>query len=243
MARFGFAFLALCFAWAGAPASAQQSFNAQQQAEIRAMVRDYLVNNPDVLREALNALQARVDAERVHRAEHDGRDFSVGPANAPVTIVEFFDYRCPFCLAALPWVMDSVHSHRDIRFVFKELPIPELHGEPAIEASRASLAAMPQGRYLQFHQALLSYRGELTSARIDQLARASGIDVARMRRNMNDPGVTTLLQDNHALAIDISGSQGLGTPTFLVNGRMVEGYRDSGALEQAIREARRVAMR
>lgn len=247
MARLVLLLLAM-FALAGSAAAQQTptpNFNVQQQAEIRALVRDYLVNNPDVLQDALETLTTRKTAERVRRAQSDPRDFSVGPVNAPVTIVEFFDYRCPFCAAALPWVMQTVRNSHDIRFVFKELPIPELHGALAIDASRASIAAMPQGHYLQFHQALLSFRGELSEDRIDQLARQSGIDVTRMRRNMNDPNVTTLLQDNHALAIDISGSDGLGTPTFLVNGRTVTGFRDPSDLEQAIREAReqRTAMR
>jgi protein-disulfide isomerase len=243
MARFALSLVLLLFAWAGASASAQQSFNAQQQAEIRAMVRNYLVNNPDVLREALNALQQREQNDRVRRAEHDPRDFSIGPADAPVTVVEFFDYRCPFCMAALPWVMDTLRTRRDVRYVFKEMPIAELHGEPAIQASLASIAAMPQGRYLQFHQALLNWRGELTPERIDALARQSGIDVARMRRGMTDPAVMQLLRDNTALAASISGSQGLGTPTFLVNGRVLTGFRDGSELDAAIRDARREAMR
>ena len=79
--------------------AAAQSFNGQEQAEIRAIVRDYLVHNPDVLREALDAVQARANAERRVRIENDRRDFSVGPANAPITIVEFYDYRCPYCHA------------------------------------------------------------------------------------------------------------------------------------------------
>jgi protein-disulfide isomerase len=232
MIRFACAILLLGFAWAGAPASAQQSFNAQQQAEIRAMVRDYLVNNPDVLRDALTALQARVDAERRHKAESDSRDFSVGPSDAPITIVEFFDYRCPYCMAALPWVQDTIRTRRDVRFVFKEMPL-SIHGPPALESTRASIAAMPQGRYWRFHQALMSYRGDLTSARIDQLARQSGIDVPRMRRAMDDEAITRLINENEGLASDLGAT---GTPAFLINGHLVSGF-DPDGLEQRMREA------
>jgi protein-disulfide isomerase len=226
--------LALAFALIAAPAASAQSFNAQQQSEIRAIVRDYLVHNPDVLREALDALQARQTAERVARAQNDPRDFSLGPRNAPITIVEFFDYRCPYCLAALPWVTDIVRTRRDVRFVFKEMPIYSLHGEPAVEASQASIAAMPQGRYYQFHRALLSFEGDLTSARINQIAQQSGIDVPRMRRAMNDRNIDKLLQDNYQLATDLAGSP--ATPTFLINGRLVSGA-DEQRLNDLLRQA------
>lgn len=232
MARLALAFVLLCFVLAGAPASAQQSFNAQQQAEIRAMVRDYLVNNPDALRDALTALQARVDAERRHKAESDPRDFSMGPRDASITVVEFFDYRCPFCMAALPWVQDLLRTRHDVRFVFKEMPL-SIHGQPALESTRASIAAMPQGRYWQFHQALMSFRGDLTSPRIDQLARQSGIDVARMRRAMNDEAITRLINENEGLAADLGAN---GTPAFLINGRLVSGFDQEG-LEQRMRQA------
>jgi protein-disulfide isomerase len=232
MTRLALAIFLLCFAWAGPIASAQQSFNAQQQAEIRAIVRDYLVNNPDVLREALTALQARVDAERRHKAESDSRDFSMGPRDAPITVVEFFDYRCPFCMAALPWVQDLLRTRHDVRFVFKEMPL-SIHGQPALESTRASIAAMPQGRYWQFHQALMSFRGDLTSARIDQLARQSSIDVSRMRRAMNDEAITHLINENEGLAADLGAN---GTPAFLINGHLVSGFDQEG-LQERLRQA------
>ena len=222
-----------------APAAAQ-TFNAQEQAEIRALVRNYLVNNPDVLREALDAMQSRVDAERRQKMEHDPRDFSVGPANASVTVVEYFDYRCPFCMAALPWVMDQVATRHDVRFVFKELPIDQLHGPIAIEASRASIAAMPQGRYLQFHRTMMTFRGELTSERIDQMARQSGVDVARMRRAMNTEAVTDHLLDTRSLAASQLAEEGLATPTFFINGVRVSGFNQP-ALEAQMRAATREA--
>ena len=230
MARF-LAGLAALFALVLTPASAQ-SFNAQEQAEMRAIVREYLVNNPDVLREALDALAERTESERWQRLKSDRRDFSLGPADAPIVIVEFFDYRCGFCHAALEWVTDVARTRRDVRVVFKEFPILS---EESMEASRAAIAALPQGRYWAFHQALMGFRGDLTTARIDQLARESGIDVARMRRGMESEAITQLIMDNRAHAIEMDNT---ATPIFLINGEMVAGF-NRPLLEQRLREATR----
>lgn len=218
---------------ASAPASAQR-FNAQEQAEIRAIMREYLVNNPDVLREALDALESRVSAERWQQVRSDPRDFAIGPANAPIVIVEFFDYRCPYCHAALEWVVDLTRSRRDVRVVFKELPILS---DQSMEAARAAVASMPQGRYWAFHQALMAFRGDLTSEQIDRLARQSGVDVARMRRAMESPEIARLLEDNRSLAIEYNIS---GTPGFIINGELVPGFNQP-LLESRLREASREA--
>lgn len=235
MARVLLLLIFALLAFAAPPATAQ-SFNAQEQAEIRAIVRDYLVRNPEVLREAAAALQAREDAQNREKAQTDPRDFAIGPANAPIIVVEFFDYRCPYCQAALPWVVDTVRSRRDVRFIFKEMPL-EMHGRPALEASQASVAAMQQGRYFAFHQALMGFTGDLSSERIDRLARQSGIDVTRMRRGMGDEAITTLIRDNTNLASSLGVT---GTPAFLINGRLVAGYNPQ-RLDEALREAGRQA--
>lgn len=226
-------FLLVC--WSGGEARAQ-AFNAQQQSEIRAIVRDYLVRNPDVLREALDALQDRADAERRRKIESDRRDFSLGPTDAKITIVEFFDYRCPYCHAAMDWLFAQQRGHNDVRIVFKELPVL---GPESLEASKAALATIEQGRYQQFHRALMGFRGDLTSMQIDTLARQAGVDVARMRRRMDDPAITTLLEENHALAQD-SGIQ--GTPGFMINGEFVYGFNQQ-ALDERMRQVRREARR
>lgn len=221
-----------------APAAAQ-TFNGQEQAEIRAIVREYLVNNPDVLREALEALQERAEGERWQRMKSDPRDFSIGPADAPIVIVEFFDYRCGFCHAALEWVSDVARTRDDVRIVLKEFPILS---EESMEAARAAIASKPQGRYWAFHRALMGFRGELTSARIDQIARQSGIDVPRMRRAMNDPNVIGLLEDNRALAIDMNNQ---ATPLFVINGEPIAGFDPDRlnarlrALTREVRQAQR----
>jgi protein-disulfide isomerase len=149
-------------------------------------------------------------------------------------IVEFFDYRCGFCHAALEWVTDIARTRSDVRIVLKEFPILS---EESMEASRAAIAAMPQGRYWQFHQALMGFRGELSGERIDALARQSGIDVARMRRAMNEQSITETIQDNRALAIDLDNT---ATPIFIINGEMIAGFNPP-LLETRLREATREA--
>lgn len=215
--------------------AAAQSFNAQEQAEIRAVVRDYLVRNPDVLREALDALEARATAERWRTIRDDPRDFSMGPADAPIVIVEFFDYRCPYCHAAFEWVNDIVRSRRDVRVVFAEFPILS---EQSLEAARAALASIPQGRYFAFHRALMSSRGELTSEAIDAIARDVGIDVPRMRRAMESEAVNAAIQDNHERAYEYSIQ---GTPGFVINGEVVPGGFNRERLEERLRQATREA--
>lgn len=197
-----------------------QSFDAAQQTDIRAIVRDYLVRDPTVLREALEMLAATERSEREAEIVSDPRSFSLGPADAPITIVEFFDYRCPYCHAAMTWVFEAARTRRDVRIVFKELPV--LSPQSA-EAARAAIASIRQGRYAQFHQALMSHRGPLESANIDAIARASGVDVARMRRDMEADAdeIDAILTDNHQLA---SESGITGTPAFLINGEWVRGW-------------------
>lgn len=227
MARaFALLFLAL---FGFAPAASAQTFNAQEQAEIRAIVRDYLVRNPDVLREALDSLETRVGEERWQALREDRRDFSIGPADAPIVIVEFFDYRCTYCHAALEWVVRTQRSRNDVRFVMKELPILS---DASFEAAQAALAAKPQGRYWQFHRALMGFRGDLTSERIDELAGQAGIDVPRMRREMQSPEINAHLQDNRARAIDYQIN---GTPGFVINGELIPGF-DENRLNTRIRQ-------
>ncbi|MEJ0058857.1 MAG: DsbA family protein [Terricaulis sp.] len=235
MARLLLTLFAFALMWSPALPSAAQSFNAQEQAEMRAIVRDYLVNNPEVLREALDSLEARTRAERRERIVNDERDFSVGAANAPITVVEFYDYRCPYCHAAMEWVSDLIRTRRDVRVVLKELPVL---GDQSMEAARAALAAQPQNKYLAFHRALMSFQGDLTSARIDALARQSGIDVRRMRARMDDPEITRHLEQNRALAYD-SGVN--GTPAFFINNEWHSGFRDATEVEAALRAAGRAA--
>src|SRR5262249_52680932 len=149
--------------------------------------------------QALVTLEAQRQEARYDRIVADKRNFSVGPANAKVHIVEFFDYRCVHCKEALAWSMDKIKNRKDVRFTFVEYPILT---ENSVEASKAAVAAIKQGRYLAFHQKMMNSRGELAAKEIDTYAREAGIDVARMRRDMEEPAVIDLLQSNHDIATE-----------------------------------------
>src|SRR5262249_43367735 len=145
---------------------------------------------------------------RYQKIVGDPRHFSVGSKSAKIGVVEFFDYRCPHCKDALAWTMRKVRTRPDVRVTFVEFPILS---RESLEASQAALASIKQGRYLAFHQALMGSRGALESKEIDVLAKRSGLDVARMRRDMHDPAIMKLLQDNSETAADAKIE---GTPAF-----------------------------
>ena len=230
---------ALC----ASPGASAQALTPAQKAEVRGMIRDYVKENPEIVQEALDELQQRKEvAERARflamrpRIEGDARDFSIGPRNAPVVVVEFFDYRCPYCHAAMDWVFEVIRRNpQKVRVVFKEFPVL---GPQSLVASKAVMASIRQGRYQPFHRALMSFRGELTDAQIDAVAGRAGVDVTRMRRDMADPAILDHLQTNHNLAQEALIE---GTPAFSINGEWVRGWDETEAnrvLANALRNRR-----
>jgi protein-disulfide isomerase len=154
---------------------------------------------------------------KAHEAEllHDQRTQSLGSVHGDVTIVEFFDYTCPFCKAAEPRIEALLKADKGVRLVVKEYPI--LSPQSPI-ASRAALAAARQGRYTAYHQAMLLHRGELDESAIFSIAHDVGLDVVRLRRDMNDPVFAREIDDNMKLAKAIGVH---GTPTFIVDDQIV----------------------
>ena len=155
--------------------------------------------------------------------------YVTGPADAKSTLVEFYDYDCPYCRASLPAVKKFYEAHKnDTRFSFIEFPIKQLHGESAILAARASLAARRQpAHYMDFHFALLGQEDSITEPMIYAEAAKAGIDVARLKTDMTDPAIEKSLQSSIALAHKVGVD---GTPTFVLNGKFHPGAMDEETL-------------
>lgn len=242
MTVFRFLQLVLAAALLAAPAVAQ-TFSAPQQNEIRTIVREYLLRNPEVIVEALQAFEEKQKAElansqqstiRQRQAEilNDPQTPSSGAANADVTIVEFFDYRCQYCKQVQPTMAQIARSDQKLRIVYKELPIL---GPDSVVASRAALAAHIQGQYLKMHNALMARRGTLDEATVLAIAGEVGLDAARLKTDMNRPEIGAQIERNRALARDLGIR---GTPAFLIGEQIVPGAVDLETMRGLVARAR-----
>jgi protein-disulfide isomerase len=155
--------------------------------------------------------------------------FVTGPADAKTSLVEFYDYDCPYCRASLPAVKKFYEAHKnDTRFSFIEFPIKQLHGESAVQAARASLAARRQpDHYMDFHFALLGQEGAITDQIIFAEATKAGMDLNKLKADMTDPAIEKSLQSSIALAHKAGVD---GTPTFVLNGKFHPGAMDEETL-------------
>jgi protein-disulfide isomerase len=190
-------------------------------------VRAYLIAHPQVLDEVVAARQgaednARVAAINTAAARNpsllapDPRDPAFGPANAKVTVVEFFDFRCPGCKAVAPQFVELMRANPDVRFVFKDWPILDREGDASSNyAARAALAAHRQGKYLPVYQALMRERA-LNPESIDRILAANGVIMPAAEAAMASPQMTRHVADIHTTAAAL-GLQ--GTPTFFIDGK------------------------
>lgn len=224
---------------ASLPAYAQedQTFNAKQTEAIRKVVRDYLMEHPEVIGEAIEALrekmraQAETNAKKAIEARKDelfsaADDPVAGNAKGDVVVVEFFDYNCPYCKVVLDPMMEAAKADGKVKVVFKEMPILS---EESTTAARVALAAKKQGKYDEVHRAFMKFRGKLDDKAIFRLAGEAGANVEQLRKEMMAPEIEKQLRKNVELAhaLDIAS-----TPTFVVSDKDGKAARVmSGALE------------
>jgi protein-disulfide isomerase len=208
-----------------------------------ARIREYLMGHPDILVDMSNKMQAdqaaQEDAARQVAVDKIGLKaffdpklaFVTGPANAKNTLVEFFDYNCPYCRASLPAVKKFYDKHKnDTRFAFIEFPIK---GPNSVVAAHAAIAARKQpDKYLKFYFALMDEDELATPDLIFSVARKAGLDVDKLKKDMTDKSIDASLKAGHDLAI---ASKIDGTPAFIVNGRMREGALNDTILSEMIR--------
>ncbi len=228
-----------------APLTAQaQEFNDTQRKEMGDIIRDYLLKNPEVLREAFQELERKnqlAQAERSRQAIEDNaadlfrseHDLVAGNPEGSITMVEYFDYNCGYCKRALPDVLKLIESDKDLKIVIKEFPIL---GPGSTFAARAALASRKQGKYWEFHVALLEVRGAIDAGTVLRVAEKVGLDIDKLKEDMDSSEVNQIIAGNMKTAQAL-GIQ--GTPAFLVGQNLVPGAVGFSALSELVSSVRK----
>jgi protein-disulfide isomerase len=243
-------FVAAGLVLTAAPASAQEDtpLSPKQAEAVRKVVRDYLMEHPEVLTEALESLrekmrvQSEADARKMLEARKDeifksADDPVAGNLKGDVTIVEFFDYNCGFCKQTFDAMWEAVKADGKVRVVLKEYPIL---GPESVIAARVALVAkaQSQAKYDEFHRAMMKFRGRLDEKSIMRVAGDVGLNVEQVKKDMMGPDIDRQLKKTFELAhaLDIGG-----TPTFIIGDRVVSSALDQPTIKQLVDIARKSA--
>jgi len=223
--------------------TAEEGLSDAQKAAVEGLIQKYIQEHPDEILDAVRAHSERQEVAARAAAESnltelrekilfDPRAPVAGNPDGDVTMVEFFDYRCSYCKRSLDMVMTMIDEDPNLRVVFKEFPILSPQSR---RASQAALAAKAQGKYLDFHYAVMSARGSLDDEQIMDIAAEVGLDIEKLRIDMEAPEIAAYLDNVQDLArsLDIRG-----TPTFVVENKIVRGAVDAETLRKAIAEKR-----
>jgi protein-disulfide isomerase len=221
----------------------QEAFDPGQVESIEEIVRRYLLENPEVIIEAVTEYQnqRRLEEEEQQRArisanldrlQNDPRSPVVGNVDGDVVIVEFFDYKCPYCKVTAPRLQTVVAEDSGVKVVLKEYPILS---QESVDAARAALAAHKQGKYEAFHFTLMDNPGDLSVRHLRAVAERVGVDADLMFEDMESEEITQAIRDNHRLARELGVT---GTPALFVGTSFAPGAVELEQLRELIEVAR-----
>lgn len=214
------------------------------EARIKELVYEAILENPDIIMDAVDIIQKRDEEAQANATQavlSDQRSLLENDPNAPVlgnpdgdvTVVEFFDYNCPYCKRAMPEVQALLDEDPNVRLVYREWPIL---GEGSVFASRAALASRTQGKYEEFHWALMGSKGRLQEASVLRIAREIGLDIDQLKTDMQSSDVDEHIASSMQLAQSLGFS---GTPSFVVGEALLPGFVEQAELQSAVDENRK----
>ncbi len=226
-------------------AEAQPAFSEDERAAIIEIMRAYLLENPEIIREMITELERRETAEQdarrtqtlseAHDALYGGDDIVMGNPDGDVTLVEFFDYNCGFCERALEHVEAMIAADPDLRVVLKDFPVL---GQGSLDAARVGLAAMEQfdnETAGDFHMQLMRIRGQANGDNAARLAVELGADPDRLEADANSARVRDILTENFELADDLGLT---GTPAWVIGDAVISGAVGPERLGEAVANVR-----
>ena len=241
--------LAILFLTLATPMAAAfdiESMSEGERAAFRSEIRDYLLENPEVLMEAISVLEARREREAVARDSelidrlreeifNDGISYVGGDPNGDITLVEFLDYRCGFCKRAYPAVEELVASDGSIRYIVKEFPIL---GEQSTLAAQYAIAAKlvaGDADYKSVHDILMLHDGTVTEGFLVRTSRELGLDHDAITAAMGSEEVALAIGKNHALAKALNVQ---GTPGFILGDVILRGFLELEQMREIVADIR-----
>jgi protein-disulfide isomerase len=227
------------------PPTMTAELSDDQRAEVEAIIKNYLIANPEIVGNAMDALQRKQDAaaaDQQVKAIADNKDLLftsarqvvLGNPDGNVTLVEFFDYNCTYCRRAQADMKQLIAADKNLRVVLKEFPVL---GEGSVEAAKVAVAVnmVAHDRYFDYHDAMLAERGQVNGERALAVAEELGIDKAKLTEAMKSPEVKATIDEVYDLAAKLALS---GTPSYVTAKEVVVGAVGFDALKQKLDLAR-----
>lgn len=223
--------------------NAAEGFSDAQKAELQIMFKEYILNNGETVIESVEGYQANQEEESRKAASQKAKSFigdiagknlpMTGNKNGDITLVEFFDYNCGYCRRALDELEKVLEKDDKLKVVFFDMPIL---GPSSLEVSKWSLAAQKQGKYFEYHKALLNHNGQKTETALEKLAKDAGLDIEQLKKDKDSDEIATTLKNN----VEQAQSIGIrGTPGFIINGEVFPGYMPASRIMEIIKDARK----
>ena len=203
------------------PSLTRADLDATDRATLNSIIEDFIRNNPEIVRDTLIALAAREEAERkqtgLAKVRDDQGDPVMGNANGTITLYEFSDYNCGYCKRVFEPIQQLVRDNPDVRLVIKEFPILS---QSSLVAAKAAIAAEMQGKFGDYHIAMMTYRGQITDAVVMRMAAQAGVDIEQLKSDMESPKTMAIIQRTReaAAALEINGTPGLVVGDTIVPG-------------------------
>ncbi|MGE0584281.1 MAG: DsbA family protein [Flavobacteriaceae bacterium] len=224
-------------------AVADPAFNEEQKSAIEQIVRDYLMKNPEVIGDVMSALEKKRLAEEDSQAqaalqanrealERSSLSYVAGNPDGDVTLVEFFDYNCGYCRHALADLQDLIKTDPNLRVVLKEFPILK---QESLEAAKVSIAALRQGKYMEFHVAMLESPGLADMERALSVAKKIGLDMDKVKADIASPDILEPIRESYRLAEALGLN---GTPAYVIGDYVVAGAVGYDTLKENVETAR-----
>ena len=217
------------------------SANAEMtKDDIELIVKEYLLNNPEVILKSVNDYQTKGASEQQAQAIQanarklydDSNTPVAGNENGDVRVVEFFDYNCGYCKRVVGDVNKLIREDDGVKVIFKDYPIL---GPTSVMAAHWALASDKQGKYLEYHTALLEHQGRISDDVLESVAKDVGLDVEKLKADAQSEEIKSQINEN----LELAQSMGItGTPAFIFEGEVFPGAIPYAAMQQAVKDAR-----